>query len=290
MSSGISLFSWNVNGLRAVMRKGSLRDFVDKFDPDILLLQETKISEAQVAESGVREDFGDYAQFYSFAKKPGYAGTAVWLRSQTFFSKESLAKKSISKIVRKVRFSDDFDICTAPDELCDGYGDMLDEGRLTVVELGELYVISAYVPNAKRDLSRLWIREKWDRYLTDALVELQKKKPVVIAGDFNVAHEPIDLARPKQNVGKHGYTDEERRGFSELLARAGMVDSFRALYPDTVKYSWWSHFGNARANDVGWRIDYVLVSKALQSKVKSAEVYPEVMGSDHCPVSIELAL
>ena len=271
MSDIISLFSWNVNGLRAVLRKGSLWEFVDKFDPDVLLLQETKISEAQVVESGVRDEFGGYEQFYSFAKKPGYAGTAVWV------------KKELADGAVKVADIDG-------DGLEDKYGDLLKEGRLTGVELLRCICISAYVPNAKDDLSRLKIREKWDRYLADALVELQKKKPVVIAGDFNVAHEPIDLARPKQNVGKHGYTDEERRGFSELLARARLTDSFRALHPDTVKYSWWSYLAQSRERNVGWRIDYVLVSKALHSKLKSAEIYPEVMGSDHCPVSVLLEI
>ena len=251
------------------MRKGALREFVDEFVPDVLLMQETKISEAQVEESGVRDEFASYVQFYSFAKKAGYAGTAVWVRKE-------LAEGA-------VRVAD-----IDGDGLVDDYGDLLKEGRLTGVDLGKCICISAYVPNAKDDLSRLRVRERWDGYLADALVELQKKKPVVIAGDFNVAHQPIDLARPKANEGKHGYTDEERRGFSELLARAGMVDSFRLLYPNTVKYSWWSHWGQARARNVGWRIDYFLVSKVLKPKLISAKIHPEVLGSDHCPVSIEL--
>jgi len=271
MIGGISLFSWNVNGLRAVLKKGSLREFVDKFSPDVLLMQETKISEAQVAECGVREEFSGYEQFYGFAKKPGYAGTAAWV-------KKELAEGA-------VRVAD-----IDGDGLEDNYGDLLKEGRLTGVELEKLYVISAYVPNAKDDLSRLGIREKWDKYLTGALAELQKSKPVVVAGDFNVAHQPIDLARPKQNKGKHGYTDEERRGFSELLVRAGLTDSFRALHPDTQEYSWWSYLAQSRARNVGWRIDYVLVSNELKPGIKSAEIHPEILGSDHCPVSVALEL
>ena len=264
-----SLFSWNVNGLRAVMRKGSLRKFIDEYAPDVLMLQETKISEAQVAESGVREEFSEYEQFYSFAKKPGYAGTAVWVRKELANGAVQLA---------------DID----GDGLEDEYGDLLKEGRLTGVELPGFICVSAYVPNAKDDLTRLAIREKWDKYLAEAVVELQKKQPVVLAGDFNVAHQPIDLARPAANVGKHGYTNEERRGFDELLVQAGLLDSFRVLHPDVVKYSWWSHWGKARENNVGWRIDYVLVSEALRSKLQAAEIYPEVLGSDHCPVSINL--
>jgi len=263
----ISLFSWNVNGLRSVLKKGSLRKFVDEYDPDFLLMQETKISRKQVEESNVSEEFEEYEQFFAYAKKPGYAGTAVWVKKALGLKAELVA---------------DID----GDGLVDGYGDLLKEGRLTGVELPKVYIVSAYVPNAKDDLSRLAIREKWDRYLADVIVELQKKKPVVVAGDFNVAHQPMDLARPKQNVGKHGYTEEERGGFGELLRRAGLADSFRALHPNTVKYSWWSHWGNARANNVGWRIDYVLISEALRSGLQAAEIHPEVEGSDHCPVSI----
>jgi exodeoxyribonuclease-3 len=228
------------------MRKGSLRELIDGYSPDILMLQETKIAEMQIVECGVREEFSEYEQFYSFAKKPGYAGTAVWV-------KKELANEAI--------MISDVD----GDGLIDAYGDLLQEGRLTVVELADFCVISAYVPNSKDDLSRLEIRGRWDEYLAGVLTKLQENKPLVVGGDFNVAHEPIDLARPKQNVGKHGYTDEERRGFNELLTRAGMIDTFRLLHPDVVKYSWWSHWGKARVNNVGWRIDYVLMSEVVES-------------------------
>jgi exodeoxyribonuclease-3 len=249
------------------MRKGSLRKFIDEYAPDILLLQETKIAAAQMAESDVAEEFSDYVQFYSFAKKPGYAGTAVWV------------KKSLAGGVFRVADIDS-------DGLEDKYGDLLKEGRLTGVELPKCICVCAYVPNAKEDLSRLPVRQRWDEYLAEVLLGLQKNKPVIVAGDFNVAHASIDLARPAANVGKHGYTDEERRGFSELLRRAKLLDSFRVLHPNAVKYSWWSHWGKARANNVGWRIDYVLLSQALRSKLKDAEIYAEVLGSDHCPVGI----
>jgi len=269
--TNISLFSWNVNGLRAVLRKGNLREFIEKYEPDVLMMQETKISEQQIEENKLREEFAGYEQFYSFAKKPGYAGTAVWVKKELVDGAVKIA---------------DID----GDGLEDRYGDLLKEGRLTGVDLGKCICISIYVPNAKEDLSRLGVREKWDKYLADALSKLQKDKPVIAAGDFNVAHEPIDLARPKQNVGKHGYTDEERRGFGELLKRTGLMDSFRVLHPDTMAYSWWSHWGNARVNNVGWRIDYMLVSAALKSRLLSAKIYPEVLGSDHCPVSVSLEL
>ncbi len=264
----ITLFSWNVNGLRAVLRKGSLRSFLGSCNPDILLLQETKISEAQIDEEGVREEFAEYEQFYTAAKKPGYAGTAVWL------------KKELGGTAKVVGDIDG-------DGLVDTYGDLLKEGRLTVVELAKFYVVSVYVPNAKGDLSRLEVRGRWDRYLADVVQRLQQDKPVVIAGDFNVAHQPIDLARPKANEGKHGYTREEREGFSQLLDKTGIMDTFRELHPEEQKYSWWSHWGNARANNVGWRIDYVLVSGRLWPAVKAAEIYDDVGGSDHCPVSID---
>ena len=278
MSGGrICLFSWNVNGLRAVMRKGALREFVDRYRPDVLLLQETKISEAQIKACGVRDEFSEYEQFYSCATKPGYSGTAVWIsKSFRSFSEEAEGRSPVKTGASPERSSED-DLKV-----------LLTEGRLTIIELDTFYVVSVYVPNAKDDLSRLAVRGRWDEHLAEVLAELQKKKPVVVAGDFNVAHQPIDLARPTANVGKHGYTDEERVGFSALLERAGMVDSFRHLHPTAVKYSWWSHWGNARANNVGWRIDYFLVSRELRAKIKSAEIYPEVMGSDHCPVSVEL--
>lgn len=270
-ANSISLFSWNINGLRAVLKKGALEDFVITKQPDVVLLQETKISEQQIIECGVRESFAEYEQFYTSAKKPGYAGTGIWI------------KKSVSN-AKKVEI--DFD----DDGLVDDYGDLLAEGRITAIELAEFYVVSVYVPNSKDDLSRLKIREEWDRYLAKLIDKLQKNKPVVIAGDFNVAHEPIDLARPKENVGKHGFTEEERKGFSALLVDTKLVDTFRELHPDEQKYSWWSHWGNARANNVGWRIDYVLASKSLKNKVLTADISPEILGSDHCPVEIKMEI
>jgi exodeoxyribonuclease-3 len=160
---------------------------------------------------------------------------------------------------------------------------------MCVVDVGEFYVVSVYVPNAKEDLSRLKLRvDEWGPWLLNEVKSLQRKKPVVMGGDFNVAHEAIDLARPKQNIGKHGFTNEEREDFSQLLNRARLVDSFRQLYPEKVEYSWWSHWGNARANNVGWRIDYILVSRGVIEQVRGAGICGQVMGSDHCPVWVDI--
>jgi exodeoxyribonuclease-3 len=253
----MKIFSWNVNGLRAVMRKGALGEFISGFRPDILLLQETKIGEEQVKEVGVMEEFREYRQVYDFARRPGYSGTAVWCRGVGG---------------EQVRVED-----------------FMDEGRMCVVDVGEFYVVSVYVPNAKEDLSRLKLRvDEWGPWLLNEVESLQRKKPVVVGGDFNVAHEAIDLARPKQNVGKHGFTDEERADFGKLLAGAGLVDSFRELHPQEVEYSWWSHWGKARENNVGWRIDYVLVSGGVMGRVRGAGSWGGVMGSDHCPVWVEI--
>ena len=156
------------------------------------------------------------------------------------------------------------------------------------LELKDFYLVNVYTPNSKPDLSRLKLREtEWDPAVLEYLKELEKTKPVVVCGDFNAAHEEIDIARPKTNHHSAGFTDEERRGISNLIS-AGFIDTFRSLNPDAVRYTWWSHWGDARANNVGWRIDYFFVSKSLKSKLKSAEIYENVMGSDHCPISIEL--
>jgi exodeoxyribonuclease-3 len=266
------LFSWNVNGLRAVIKKGDLQQFLADFTPDVLCLQETKIDEATLEAAEIRQQFTDYQQFYSFAERKGYSGTAVWVRRgyDVVNFTTSFAKNSSNQ----------------PENLSDKYGNLRDEGRLTAVDLGKFYLISTYVPNSKEDLSRLAIREKWDEALKNLLIELHKTKPVVICGDFNVAHNEIDLANPKANRGKHGFTDEERRDFSEFLGE-GFHDVFREQNPHlTNAYSWWSHWGQARAKNIGWRIDYFLTSDGL--KLGKAEIHPEVIGSDHCPISLEI--
>jgi len=264
----MKLYSWNVNGIRAVLTKGALQDFITKHDPDILCLQETK------AERGQFEiDLPQYEEHFFSAAKKGYAGTAI-------FSK-----------IPALRYIDGFPetIIKQYNVTGDTYGDPNKEGRIIAAEFEDFWVVTCYTPNSKGDLSRLSLRyDSWDHACLAYLQQLEQTKPVLYCGDMNVAHEPIDLANPKANVGKHGYTNEERERFDDYLA-AGFIDTYRAANPDKVgAYSWWTHWANARARNVGWRIDYWLASKAIAGKIKNPQIHPNVMGSDHCPISIEL--
>ena len=263
----LRIFSWNANGLRAVLKKGAFQDFLAKYQPDVLCLQETKAHKHQV-----EFDSPDYIEYWNSAERKGYAGTAIFVR-------EGL------KVLKQY---DDFqkypDLTVEPDS----FGNPLNEGRILTLELEDLFIVTVYVPNSKNALERLELREKqWDPTLREYLSRLNKEKPVAVCGDFNAAHEEIDIARPKTNHHSAGFTDEERQGITNLIG-AGFVDTFRTLHPDEVRYTWWSHWGPARENNVGWRIDYFFISKDLLSQLKSAEIYEGVMGSDHCPVSIEL--
>jgi exodeoxyribonuclease-3 len=264
----MKLYSWNVNGIRAVLKKGSFQSFLKEHQPDILCLQETKAERGQV-----EIDLPDYIEHWNSAVKKGYSGTAI------FSKKEPLAvvngfPESIGK-----RF-----------ELTDSFGDSSTEGRVMAAEFDKCFVVTVYTPNAKDDLGRVKLRHKhWDPAFLAYCKLLEKKKPVIFCGDLNVAHTENDLANPKPNIGKKGFTDEEREGFQNFVA-AGFVDTFRMFTQGNGHYSWWSHFANSRARNVGWRIDYFLVSGALKSAVKKAEIHADVMGSDHCPVSITLAL
>jgi len=264
----MKLYSWNVNGIRAVWNKGKFQEFIADHDPDILCLQETK---AQKDQSPV--DLPQYSEHWYSADKKGYSGTAIFTKTKPISAIEGFS----DEILQKYDFSDQF-------------GDTSREGRVLTLEFDEFYICTVYTPNSKGKLERLAMRDKtWDPAFRDHITELQKKKPVLTCGDFNVAHQEIDLARPKENVGKHGFTVEEREGFTRLLD-AGLIDTFRTLHPDTRDaYSWWTHWGGARARNVGWRIDYWLASSELKSRVKTAEIHADVMGSDHCPVSIELS-
>ena len=256
------LFSWNVNGLRAVINKEAFLPFVAANQPDLLCLQEIKARPDQVL-----LDLPEYQEAWNPAARPGYSGTAI-------FSKTS--PKSLSS---------DFGAFNIPP---DGYGDLMSEGRIQTAEFPEFYLVNVYVPNSKADLSRLSLREQfWDPTLLKYLKSLETKKPVVICGDFNAAHTEIDLARPKTNHKNAGFTDQERQGITNLLA-ANFIDTFRHLNPKSQRYTWWSHRSNARANNVGWRIDYFFISKSLLPQLKSAEIYEQITGSDHCPISIEL--
>lgn len=264
----MKLFSWNVNGIRAVIKKGEFARFVETYDPDIICLQETKAKQGQA-----EIDLPQYEEFWNSADKAGYSGTAI-------FSKQ----KPLSVI-----YGFAGDIAEKHSVADDGYGDPTREGRVISAEFDDFWVVTVYTPNSKGDLSRVALRHKqWDPAFLEHVVELQKSKPVLFSGDLNVAHQEIDLARPKDNVGKHGFTKEEREGFDAMLEH-GFIDTFRTAYPDkTDAYSWWTHWANARARNVGWRIDYWLASESIAHRVKNPQIHPEQMGSDHCPVSIEL--
>ena len=261
------LFSWNVNGIRAVLRKHALQDFLEQENPDILCLQETKAKRGQV-----EADFENYEELWNSAVRPGYSGTAI-------FTKE----KPLSTFNG---FPDDLNIGKNWHE--DLYGDPLSEGRVTTAEFPEFFLVTVYTPNSKPDLSRLKLRELlWDPTFLSFLKDLEKVKPVVVCGDFNAAHTEIDLARPNANHHSAGFTDEERRGITNLLA-AGFLDTFRLLHPEEQRYTWWSHWGHARERNVGWRIDYFFISRTLEKNLKSAEIHDSLPGSDHCPISITL--
>ncbi len=263
----VKIYSWNINGIRAVARKDLFKPFIDKEQPDILCLQETK------AERGQAEvDLQGYEEYWNSADKKGYSGTAIFSKVKPLAVLNGFPEAII----------DTYKVTG------DTYGDPNKEGRVIAAEFEKFYVVTVYTPNAKDDLSRIPLREKhWDPAFLAYCKELEKKKPVVFCGDLNVAHTEDDLANPKPNRGKKGFTDEERRGFQNFLD-AGFVDTLRMFVQGNGHYTWWSHFANSRARNVGWRIDYFLVSGALRSKVKAADIHASVMGSDHCPISITL--
>jgi exodeoxyribonuclease III len=262
----MKIYSWNVNGIRAVIRKGELQKFIKKYSPDILCLQETKAAQGQA-----EIDFGGYEEYWNSASKAGYSGTAIFTKIKPLKVENGFPQEFIDKF--KLHG--------------DEYGDPNAEGRVITAEFDAFFLVSVYTINVKDDLSRLNIRQVWDKAFIAWCKELEKKKPVIFCGDLNVAHTEDDLARPKENVGKRGFTDEERAGFEKLIDH-GFVDTFRMFTRGNGFYTWWTHWANARARNVGWRIDYFLVSAKLASKIKQAEIHPQVMGSDHCPISIEL--
>lgn len=244
--------SWNVNGLRAVAKKGFDEIFAS-FDADIFALQETKLQEGQNP-----IDFEGYHEYWNYAEKKGYSGTAV------FAKEEPLA------VTRGI-----------------GVEELDHEGRVLTLEYPEFFFVCVYTPNAQNELARIDFRCAWEDGFRAYLTGLAQRKGVIVCGDMNVAHNPIDLARPKQNEGNAGYSEQERGKFNELLD-AGFVDTFRTLHPNEQVYSWWSYRMKARERNVGWRIDYFLVSEGLQDKLTAASIHTEVLGSDHCPVSIEI--
>ena len=251
------------------MNKGAFQEFMAKHQPDILGIQETKAEQGQAV-----IDLQGYEEYWNSAEKKGYSGTAIFAKI-----KPLAVINGLSEEIRK-KFG----------LIADGYGDPHTEGRVITAEFDKFFFVTVYTPNAKDDLSRIPLRHKqWDPAFLAYCTELEKKKPVIFCGDLNVAHTPDDLENDKSNVGKKGFTDEEREGFQKFID-AGFVDTFRMFKQGKGYYTWWSHFANARARNVGWRIDYILVSKVLKSKVLKAEIHPDQMGSDHCPISIELEI
>lgn len=263
----MKIYSWNVNGIRAVERKGDLQRFFEKHDPDILCLQETKAHPGQI-----ELDLPDYIEYWHSAEKKGYSGTAIFTKHEALSVRNGLPSDIVARY-----------------NLVDEYGDTTKEGRVLAVEFEPFYIVTVYTPNAKDDLSRIPMRQQWDPAFLEYMKQLSAEKPVIFCGDFNVAHTEIDLARPKENRGKKGFTEDERAGFDAMVV-AGFIDSFRVFNQEGGNYTWWSHFGNARDRNVGWRIDYVMVTEAIKPLLKNARIHPDVYGSDHCPVSIELAV
>lgn len=250
----MKLVSWNVNGLRAVLKK-NFEEIFKTFDADIFCLQETKLSEGQL-DLG----FADYESIWNYAEKKGYSGTAVYTRIK-------------------------------PLAVTRGIGDERHdtEGRVITVEYPDFYLVNVYTPNSQTELARLEYRMEWEDAFRTYVKKLDAVKPVIICGDLNVAHNEIDLKNPKSNRMNPGFTDDERRAFGQLLD-AGFVDTFRAIHPDQQTFSWWSYRFSARAKNIGWRIDYFVVSERIMPRVTTADIHTDILGSDHCPVSIEISL
>lgn len=260
----MKIISWNVNGLRAIMRKGNLIDFLATAKPDIVCLQEIKISAAKLEKAAL--EFPGYQLFANGARREGYSGTALLVR-------DSFLKKQDKLEVKTGIGQDEFD----------------HEGRIQILDLPRFYLLNLYFPNSNHALSRLAYKQKFNAAIMREIKKREGKKPVVVTGDFNVAHKPIDLARPKENEGNPGYTIEERTDMEKFLA-GGLVDTFRFLEGQKVQYSWWSFRAGARRRNVGWRIDYFLVSDKMKKYLKKAYILDKVLGSDHCPVGLEINL
>ena len=250
----MKLISWNVNGIRACVNKG-FKEFFNKIDADIFCIQETKCQEGQI-----ELEFEGYKSFWNSAEKKGYSGTAIFTKIDPISVRYGIGIEEHDK-----------------------------EGRVITLEFEKFYMVDIYTPNSKRELERLDYRQIWEDEIRKYLSKLNESKPVIMCGDLNVAHKEIDLKNPKTNRRNAGFTDEERNKMTELL-NAGFVDTFRYLYPDKEEqYTWWSYMGRAREKNVGWRIDYFIVSKDIKDKIVDAKIYPEVMGSDHCPVGLEMS-
>ncbi len=253
--------------MRAVVRKGEIQKFMAEHQPDIVCFQETK------AEQGQAEiDFPDYEEYWNSSRtKKGYSGTAIFTKVQPLAIINDIPEEFVK----------------ASGLVLDNFGHSNEEGRVITAEFTDFYLVTAYTPNAKDGLARITLRQQFDKAMTLYCAALQKKKPVIYCGDMNVAHTEDDLANPKANKGKKGFSDQERTGFDNWLA-AGFIDTFRIFTKGNGHYTWWSHFAKSRERNVGWRIDYFLVSKSLKDKVTSAKIHAQQLGSDHCPISVEL--
>ena len=249
----MKIISWNVNGLRAILNKGFL-DFFNKSDADIFCIQETKMQKEQAT-----FDFPGYYEYWNCAEKKGYSGTLILTKKKPLAQTYGIGIEEHDK-----------------------------EGRVITLEFENFYIVNCYTPNSKRELERLEYRQVWEDDFRDYLNKLNKIKPVILCGDLNVAHKEIDLKNPKTNRNSAGFTDEERNKMTQLL-KENFTDTFRLLYPDKENaYTWWSYMGRAREKNVGWRIDYFLISEREKNKIKEAYIYPQIMGSDHCPVGLEI--
>lgn len=251
----MKLISWNVNGIRACLNKG-FEEFFNQIDADIFCIQETKCQQEQV-----ELEFENYSSYWNSAEKKGYSGTAIFTKKKPINVTYGIGIEEHDK-----------------------------EGRIITLEFENFYLVNNYTPNSKRELERLDYRMKWEDEIRKYLLELNKKKTVIMCGDLNVAHEEIDLKNPKQNRQNAGFTDEERSKMTELLS-AGFTDTFRYLYPEKEnEYTWWSYMGHAREKNIGWRIDYFIVSKDAEKQIREAKIYQEIMGSDHCPVELDIEM
>ena len=249
----MKLISWNVNGIRACINKG-FKDFFNEIDADIFCIQETKCQKNQID-----LEFKGYTSYWNSAEKKGYSGTAIFTKQKPISVTYGIGIEEHDK-----------------------------EGRVITLEFEKFYMINIYTPNSKRELERLEYRQIWEDEIRKYMLKLNENKPVIMCGDLNVAHKEIDLKNPKTNRHNAGFTDEERNKMTELLD-AGFVDTFRILYPDKENaYSWWSYMGHAREKNVGWRIDYFIVSKSIENCIKEAKIHSEILGSDHCPVELEI--
>ncbi|MEH7119315.1 exodeoxyribonuclease III [Neobacillus vireti] len=249
----MKLVSWNVNGLRACVKKGFL-DYFQEVNADIFCVQETKLQEGQIS-----LELDGYYQYWNYALKKGYSGTAVFTKEEPLSVKYGV-----------------------------GEDEGENEGRILTLEFDDFYLVNVYTPNSQRDLARIGYRLEWEDRMLQYLKVLNEQKPVILCGDLNVAHQEIDLRNPKSNIGNSGFTEEERGKMTNLLG-SGFLDSFRHFYPQQEgAYTWWSYMNKVRERNIGWRIDYFIVSESLKGRLKNAEIHCDIMGSDHCPVVLEL--